>query len=85
MDWKICQSCWMPLSSDKLLWTNADNTKNNEYCVFCYRWWKFTLDVSMEEFINHQVKVSIDKFKLSEEKARKIAEENIPQLNRWKK
>lgn len=34
---KFCQSCSMPLSKDpKNGGTNADGSKNEEYCSFCY-------------------------------------------------
>ena len=30
---KYCQSCGMPLT-DELLGTNADGSKNEDYCIF---------------------------------------------------
>ena len=32
---KFCQSCGMPLT-DEVLGTNADGSKNEEYCMYCY-------------------------------------------------
>ena len=34
---KLCQSCAMPLTEESLLGTNADGTKNGEYCIYCYK------------------------------------------------
>ena len=33
---KFCQSCGMPLS-EEVLGTNADGSKNEEYCIYCYK------------------------------------------------
>jgi len=35
---KFCQSCGMPMNKDpENGGTNADGTKNNEYCSYCYK------------------------------------------------
>lgn len=31
--------------------TNADGSRNDDYCVYCYKEGKFTQDFSMEEMI----------------------------------
>jgi general stress protein 26 len=49
---KFCQSCGMPLT-DEVLGTNADGSKNEEYCMYCYKDGKFTQDCTMEEMIEH--------------------------------
>ena len=36
MEMKFCQSCGMPLSPE-VLGTNADGSKNEEYCIYCYK------------------------------------------------
>ena len=43
-----CQSCGMPLTDD-VLGTNADGSKNEEYCIYCYKDGTFTGDFTMEE------------------------------------
>ena len=40
MDQRFCQSCGMPLTKD-VLGTNADGTKNEDYCMYCYKDGKF--------------------------------------------
>ena len=47
-----CQSCGMPLTDD-VLGTNADGTKNEDYCMYCYKDGKFLQDCTMEEMIEH--------------------------------
>ena len=45
---RFCQSCGMPLTDD-VLGTNADGSKNEEYCMYCYKDGAFTGDFTMEE------------------------------------
>ena len=52
MEQKFCQSCGMPLT-DEVLGTNADGSKNKEYCIFCYKDGKFLQECTMEEMIEH--------------------------------
>ena len=48
MEQKFCQSCGMPLTED-VLGTNADGSKNEEYCVYCYKDGRFLQECTMEE------------------------------------
>ena len=48
MEPKFCQSCGMPLTED-ILGTNADGTKNENCCIYCYKDGAFTGDFTMEE------------------------------------
>ena len=52
MEQKFCQSCGMPLT-DQVLGTNADGSKNEEYCMYCYKDGKFLQDCTMDEMIEH--------------------------------
>ena len=52
MEQRFCQSCGMPLTDD-VLGTNADGTKNEDYCMYCYKDGKFLQDCTMEEMIEH--------------------------------
>ena len=47
MEQKFCQSCGMPLTNE-ILGTNADGSKNEDYCNYCYKDGKFTQDCTME-------------------------------------
>ena len=42
----------MPLI-DEVLGTNADGTKNEDYCMYCYKDGKFLQDCTMDEMIEH--------------------------------
>ncbi len=52
MEQKFCQSCGMPLT-DQVLGTNAEGSKNEEYCMYCYKDGKFLQDCTMDEMIEH--------------------------------
>ncbi len=50
---KICQSCAMPMADESLYGTNADGSKNSDYCIYCYKDGKFLQDCTMDEMIEH--------------------------------
>ena len=50
MEQKFCQSCGMPLTNE-VLGTNADGSKNEEYCMYCYKDGKFLQDCTMDEMM----------------------------------
>ncbi|MBP5277531.1 MAG: zinc ribbon domain-containing protein [Prevotella sp.] len=49
---KFCQSCGMPLTED-VLGTNADGSKNEDYCKYCYKDGQFLQVFTMDEMIEH--------------------------------
>ncbi len=52
MEMKICQSCGYPLQKEEDKVTNADGTRNEEYCIMCYKDRKFIHpDITMEGMI----------------------------------
>ena len=52
MEQKFCQSCGMPLTDD-VLGTNADGSKNEDYCMYCYKDGKFLQECTMDEMMEH--------------------------------
>ena len=56
MEEKICQSCGMNMKSTEDFGTNADGTRNEEYCLYCYQNGTFTRDVTMEEMLETNLK-----------------------------
>jgi hypothetical protein len=81
----FCQSCGRPLNKGEDFGTNADSSKNNDYCVFCYKDGKFTQDVTMEGMIEICVPIMVKVNKdMTAEKARKSMQERFPKLKRWK-
>ena len=56
MEQRFCQSCGMPLTED-VLGTNADGSKNEDYCMYCYRDGHFLQDCTMDEMIEHCIQL----------------------------
>jgi general stress protein 26 len=86
---KFCQSCGMPLT-DEVLGTNADSSKNEEYCMYCYKDGKFTQECTMDEMIEHCAQF-VGEFnegsgmKLTREEAIGQMKMYFPHLKRWRK
>ena len=49
---RFCQSCGMPLINN-VLGTNADGSKNEDYCMYCYKDGKFLQECTMDDMIEH--------------------------------
>ena len=82
---KFCQSCGMPLTEPAHFGTNADGGKNEEYCVYCWENGKFTnpnwtLEQVIEFSVPFVVEAGVCK---TEDEARKMCQEFMPQLKRW--
>ena len=87
MEQKFCQSCGMPLT-DELLGTNADGTKNEDYCIYCYKDGAFTQDCTMEQMADFCAQF-VDEYNkntgqnVSREEYRKMMLQYFPNLKRW--
>lgn len=82
----ICQSCGMPLDNDPQKGgTNADGSKSEKYCSFCYERGKFKDEgITLREKIEKNVQIAITRMNIPESKARESAESILPKLERWK-
>ena len=89
MEQKFCQSCGMPLT-DEILGTNADGTKNEDYCIYCYKDGKFLQDCTMDEMIEHcaqfvdEVNKNLPRPMTKEEYIGQM-KTYFPHLKRWRK
>lgn len=89
MEQKICQCCAMPID-ESTFGTEANGSKNEEYCLYCYKDGQFTSDCTMDEMIEHNLNY-LDEFnkdsevKYNEDEARAMMKEFFPQLKRWKR
>ena len=86
MKQKFCQCCGMPMGGGGDAYgTNADGSRNEDYCRYCFENGAFTFQGTMEEMIEicvpHMAAANPD---MSEEEARKAMEEWFPTLKRWK-
>lgn len=81
----FCQSCGMPLGKYEDFGANADGTKSDEYCLYCYQNGKFTQpDITLEEMIEQASKAIDKEGVMSLEEAKELSQQNIPKLKRWK-
>lgn len=86
---KFCQSCGMPLNAH-VLGTNADGSKNDDYCMYCYQNGKFTNDCTMDEMIEFcaqfvdEVNKNMPK-PMTKEEYKDMMRQYFPMLKRWKK
>lgn len=82
-DQKFCQSCSMPMGEGSELYgTEADGSKSQDYCHYCYENGKFTSDQTMEQMIDTCVPFMLDQFKDADE-AKAAMMGFFPQLKRW--
>ena len=89
MEQKFCQSCGMPLT-DEILGTNSDGSKNEDYCIYCYKDGKFLQDCTMDEMIEHcaqfvdEVNKNLPRPMTKEEYIGQM-KTYFPHLKRWRK
>lgn len=81
---KFCQSCAMPMTEDDY-GTNADGSRNEDYCHYCFKDGEFTNDISMEEMIEFCIPKTVEATDMDEETVRRMYDEIFPQLKRWMK
>ena len=87
MEQTFCQSCGMPLT-EEILGTNADGSKNEEYCIYCYKDGAFTGDFTMEEMVEFCAQF-VDEFNknsgqnLTKEEYKAVLRQYYPNLKRW--
>lgn len=80
----------MPMDTPELFGTNADGSKNEDYCTYCFKDGKFTQDVTMDEMIDICLE-HLDEFnkdsekKVTADEAKTMMKEYFPTLKRWKK
>ena len=78
-----CQSCGMPMNEDAHFGTNADGSKNEEYCTYCYQSGAFlspemTLDEMKAICLPHMVQGG-----MPEAQAKTMLDQMLPTLKRW--
>ena len=83
----FCQSCGMPLTDD-VYGTNADGSKNHEYCIYCYKDGSFTGDFTMEQMAEYcsMFVAEYNKHtgqKLTREEYKETLLKYYPSLTRW--
>ncbi len=88
---KECQSCTLPLGKDdngpvENFGTNADGSKNEEYCMYCFQNGKFVdPDTTKEMMTDKLTDFYTDSVGMPLEMARELSITRISNLNRWSK
>jgi len=78
----------MPLAdSDKE--TNIDGSLNEDYCNYCYKDGKFTMEMTMEQMVDHcaQFTDEINKWSgqnMTVEESKEMMRQFYPTLKRWR-
>jgi hypothetical protein len=81
----FCQSCAMPMQKPADFGSNADGSRNDDYCCFCFQKGEFTWpDATLHQMTEKIVGMSVQ-MGVSKEQARTMAEKVLPRLKRWKK
>lgn len=80
-----CQSCGMPMTEDAHFGTNADGSRSEDYCCYCFKNGAFQQDCTMEEMIDFCLEVEKDSGMYTDrEEARGQMLAWFPTLKRWK-
>ena len=85
-----CQSCGMALTRDEEKGTEADGSRSEEYCVYCYQQGQFLQDITMEEMAEHNLQFLAEwnqakGLALEEAEARAGLLAFLPTLKRWRR
>jgi len=78
----------MPLTNE-ILGANADRSKNEDYCMYCYKDGKFTQDCTMDEMIEFcaqfvdEVNKNMPK-PMTKDEYKGMMRQYFPMLKRWK-
>jgi hypothetical protein len=79
----VCQSCGMPMAKIEEFGSNKNDSKNDDYCIYCFQKGSFTSpNITLDQMIEKIVQMH-DQMGITEEDARKMAKENLPKLKRW--
>ena len=87
MNDKHCQSCGMPMQPTSDMYsTNADGSKNDDYCKHCFDQGDFTNPgCTMEQMIDICAPFVVEAMPdMSRDDAKKMMGEMLPTLKRWR-
>ncbi len=81
----FCQSCGMPLTRTEDFGTTAEGFRQNDYCHYCFEDGKFLQPEStLAEMIERVIPHTVEATGMTEETARSLTEQTLPQLKRWR-
>ena len=79
----FCQSCAMPMEKPRDFGTNADGSKNNEYCHFCFEKGKYTDPNITKEQMIEKVAGIMKQMNIPDSQIEQV-KTFIPILKRWR-
>ena len=79
-----CQSCGMPMQKPEHFGTNADGSKNGDYCCYCFQKGKFTWPGATLQQMTEKIVGMSGRMGMTEEQARAMAKKVLPLLKRWR-
>ena len=77
-----CQSCGMPIQKAEHFGTNADGSRHEDYCVFCFKDGDFCCKMELDEFIEHNLQFA-GEVGMTTEEMRNYCQKTLPTLKRW--
>jgi len=79
----VCQSCGMPMPTEEMRGKEADGSRTDEYCCYCYDNGSFGKpDETMDEMIETCVPYMVEQG-MKDAEARQLLQEQLPKLKRW--
>jgi dipeptidase E len=90
MESKICQSCGMPVKTAEDFGTDRDGSRNQDYCVHCFKNGDFISDLTLDEMIALNVQhpdlySQNTEVKITEEQTVEQLKQYLPTLKRWER
>lgn len=79
-----CQSCGMPFYKEEYHGTEADGSRAEDFCSWCYADGKYTTDETMDEMIEKNVPYMSEGTGMSAEDAVSFMGALYPNLERWR-
>jgi hypothetical protein len=80
----ICQSCGLSIETVEDKGTEADGTRNDDYCCECYEAGGFIEpEITIKEMIETNVTTTAKSLEITLEEARIYLESLLPTLKRW--
>lgn len=80
---KMCQSCGMPLKNEDQKGTEKNGSKNDKYCINCYKKGEFTWKDATSEQMQIYCMGILTKQKHWPSFLARMATNGIPKLERW--
>lgn len=81
----FCQSCSMPMDAPEKFGTDADGSKNQDYCVHCYQDGEFRdANATLEGMIESCAGIMAEKTGIEREQAKAQLSQLMPRLKRWR-